>query len=91
MLSTEIINSQEYIYLDGYVLVKNEWKKLEEMTQEKQPRNIKQLTKDFEKSAGDFEKFNKSMDAREQTLFRGWINQLRKEIPAFAYHGEHSN
>ena len=91
MLSTEIINSQEYIYLQGYVLVKNEWKKLEDMTQEKQPRNIKQLIKDFEKSAGDFEKFNKSMGLREQTLFRGWISQLRKEIPAFAYHDEHSN
>ena len=91
MLGTEIINNQEYIYLDGYVLVKNEWKKLEEMTQEKQPRNIKQLIKDFEKSAGDFEKFNKTMDMREQTLFRGWISQLRREIPRFAYHGDHSN
>ena len=91
MLSTEIINSQEYIYLQGYVLVKNEWKKLEDMTQEKQPRTIKQLIKDFEKSAGDFEKFNKSMGLREQTLFRGWISQLRREIPAFAYHGEHAN
>ena len=91
MLGTEIINSQEYIYLDGYVLVKNEWKKLEEMTQEKQPRNIKQLIKDFEKSAGDFEKFNKTMDMREQTLVRGWISQLRREIPRFAYHGDHSN
>ena len=28
MLSTEIINNQEYIYLDGYVLVKDEWKKI---------------------------------------------------------------
>lgn len=91
MLSTEIINNQEYIYLDEYVLVNNEWKKLEDMTQEKQPRNIKQLIKDFENSAGDFEKFNKSMDMREQTLFRGWMRQLRKEIPAFAHHGEHTN
>ena len=91
MLSTEIINNQEYIYLQGYVLVKNEWKKLEEMTQEKQPRTIKQLIKDFEKSAGDFEKFNKTMDMREQILFKGWIRQLRSEIPRFAYHGEHAN
>ena len=91
MFGTEIINSQEYIHLDGYVLVKNEWKKLEEMTQEKQPRAIKQLIRDFEKSAGDFEKFNKSMDMREQILFKGWIRQLRSEIPRFAYHDEHSN
>ena len=60
MFGTEIINNQEYIYLDGYVLVKDEWKKLEEMKQEKQPRTIKQLIRDFEKSAGDFEKFNKN-------------------------------
>ena len=91
MFGIEIIGKKEYLSCMGYVLKGRIWKKLEDMTQEKQPRNIKQLTKDFEKSAGDFEKFNKSMDAREQTLFRGWINQLRKEIPAFAYHGEHAN
>jgi hypothetical protein len=91
MLSTEIINNQEYIYLQGYVLVNNEWKKLEEMKDQKQPRTIKQLIKDFEKSAGNFEKFNKTMDMREQALFRGWIQQLRKEIPAFACHEQYSN
>ena len=91
MFGTEIIDNQEYIYLDGYVLVNDEWKKLEEMKQEKQPRTIKQLIRDFEKSAGDFEKFNKTMDMREQILFKGWIRQLRSEIPRFAYHGEHSN
>lgn len=91
MLSTEIIKDREYIYLQGYVLVNNKWKKIEEMKNQKEPRTIKQLIKDFEKSAGDFEKFNKTMDLREQTLFRGWIQQLRKEIPAFAYHGQHSN
>jgi hypothetical protein len=31
MFGTEIINNQEYIYLQGYVLVKEEWKKVEEM------------------------------------------------------------
>jgi hypothetical protein len=91
MLGTEIIDNQEYIYLQGYVLVNNEWKKLEEMKDQKQPRTIKQLIRDFEKSAGDFEKFNKTMDMREQILFKGWIRQLRREIPRFAYHGEHSN
>jgi len=91
MFSTEIIKNKEYISCMGYILTGDDWKKIEDMTQEKQPRNIKQLIKDFEKSAGDFEKFNKSMGLREQTLFRGWISQLRKEIPAFAYHGEHAN
>ena len=91
MLTIEVIKNKEYISCLGYVLTGGDWKKIEDMTQEKQPRTIKQLIRDFEKSAGDFEKFNKSMDLREQTLFRGWINQLRKEIPAFAYHGQHSN
>ena len=31
MFGTEIINNQEYIYRDGYVLGKDEWKKIEEM------------------------------------------------------------
>jgi len=91
MLSIEVIKNKEYISCLGYVLTGEDWKKIEDMTQEKQPRTIKQLIRDFEKSAGDFEKFNKSMDLREQTLFKGWISQMRKEIPAFAYHGQHSN
>jgi hypothetical protein len=91
MFGIVIIEKKEYISCLGYVLTGGDWKKIEDMTKEKQPRTIKQLIKDFEKSAGDFEKFNKTMDAREQTLFKGWIRQLRTEIPAFAYHGEHSN
>ena len=91
MFSIEVIKNKEYISCLGYVLTGEDWKKIEDMTQEKQPRTIKQLIRDFEKSAGDFEKFNKSMDLREQTLFKGWISQMRKEIPAFAYHAQHSN
>ena len=91
MFGIVIIEKKEYISSQGYVLIGGEWKKIEDMTKEKQPRTIKQLIKDFEKSAGDFEKFNKTMDLREQTLFKGWISQLRKEIPAFAYHAQHSN
>ena len=91
MLSTEIINNQEYIYLQGYVLVEGEWKKLEEMKEQKEPRSLERLIKDFRASAGDFEKFNKSMDLREQTLFKGWIRQMRREIPKFATHVEDSN
>ena len=91
MFSTEIINNKEYIYLGGYVLVNDEWKKVEEMKDQKQPRSLDKLIKDFEASAGDFEKFNKSMDLREKTLFKGWLNQMRKEIPRFATHAENSN
>ena len=91
MFGTEIINNQEYIYLDGYVLVKDEWKKIEEMKDQKQPRTVEKLVKDFKASAGDFEKFNQSMDNREQILFKGWIHQLRKEIPRFATHVEDAN
>jgi hypothetical protein len=91
MFGTEIINNQEYIYLDGYVLVKDEWKKIEEMKDQKQPRTVEKLVKDFKASEGDFEKFNQSMDSREQILFKGWIHQLRKEIPRFATHVEDAN
>jgi len=91
MFSTEIINNQEYIYLGGYVLVNNEWKKVEEMKDQKQPRSLERLIKDFRASAGDFEKFNQSMDIREQILFKGWIRQMRREIPRFATHVENSN
>jgi hypothetical protein len=91
MFGTEIINNREYIYLDGYVLVKDEWKKIEEMKDQKQPRTVEKLVKDFKASAGDFEKFNQSMDSREQILFKGWIHQLRKEIPRFATHVEDAN
>ena len=91
MFSTEIINNQEYIYLGGYVLVNNEWKKVEEMKDQKQPRSLERLIKDFRASAGDFEKFNQSMDIREQILFKGWIRQMRREIPRFATHVEDAN
>lgn len=91
MFGTEIINGQEHITLMGYVLVGDEWKKREEMKQEKQPRSLEKLIKDFRASAGDFEKFNRSMDLREQTLFKGWLHQMRKEIPRFAIHVEDAN
>lgn len=88
MFSTEIINNQEYIFLMGYVLVKENWKSIEEMKEQKEPRTLEKLIKDFRSSAGDFEKFNNSMNSREQTLFKGWIQQMRREIPKFATHRE---
>lgn len=91
MFSTEIINDREHIILMGYVLVNGEWKKIEEMKQEKTPRSLDKLIKDFEASAGDFEKFNKSMDMREKSLFKGWLHSMRKEIPRFATHAEDAN
>ena len=91
MFSTEVINDREHIFLMGYVLVGGDWKKIEEMKDQKQPRSLEKLIKDFEASAGDFEKFNKSMDLREKTLFKGWLHQMRKEIPRFATHAEDAN
>lgn len=91
MFSTEVINDREHIFLMGYVLVGGDWKKIEEMKDQKQPRSLEKLIKDFEASAGDFEKFNKSMDLREKTLFKGWMRQMRKEIPRFATHAEDAN
>ena len=91
MFGIEIINNQEYLYLQGYVFVGENWKKIEEMKQEKTPRSLDKLIKDFEASAGDFEKFNKSMDMREKSLFKGWLHSMRKEIPRFATHAEDAN
>jgi len=58
---------------------------------EKTPRDLKTLIKDFQNSAGDFERFSDSMDEREFVLFKGWLASMRREIPKFAYHGEDSN
>ena len=58
---------------------------------EKNPRKLDQLIEDFQNSAGDFERFNDSMDEREFVLFKSWLASMRREIPKFAYHGEDSN
>ena len=58
---------------------------------EKNSRDLKTLIKDFQNSAGDFERFNDSMDEREFVLFKSWLASMRREIPKFAYHGEDSN
>ena len=91
MFGIEIINKREYLSCMGYVLVQEDWKRIEEMKKEKQPRSLEKLIKDFRASAGDFEKFNSSMDLREQTLFKGWITQMRREIPRFATHVQDAN
>lgn len=91
MFGIEIINNHEYLLCDGYVLVGGEWKNLREMKDQKTPRSLEKLIKDFESSAGNFEKFNNEMDMREKSLFKGWLNSMRKEIPRFATHVEDSN
>ena len=91
MFGIEIINNREYLYLQGYVFVEDAWKKVEDMKQEKTPRSLERLIKDFRASAGDFEKFDKSMDLREKTLFKGWLHSMRREIPRFATHAEDAN
>lgn len=91
MFGIEIINNREYLYLQGYVFVEEAWKKVEDMKQEKTPRSLERLIKDFRASAGDFEKFDKSMDLREKTLFKGWFHSMRREIPKFATHVQDAN
>jgi len=43
MFNIEVIKNKEYISCMGYILTGDDWKKIEDMTQEKQPRAIKQL------------------------------------------------
>jgi len=59
---------------------------MEEMEIQKQPRSLEKLIKEFRNCKGRFEEFNNSMDTREKSIFKGWINQMRKEIPRFATH-----
>ena len=49
-------------------------------SKEKTPRTVDQLVADFKASAGKFAEFNKGMDEREKTLFKGWLAQMR-EVP----------
>jgi hypothetical protein len=54
MFGIEIINNREYLYLQGYVLVENDWKKVQEMKDQKQPRSLEKLIEEFTASAGEF-------------------------------------
>ncbi len=48
---------------------------------ERTPRTIEQLEKDFQAAAGNFNSFNRGMNERERTLFKGWLRKMR-ETPA---------
>jgi hypothetical protein len=61
------------------------------MKDQKQPRSLEKLIKDFRSCAGRFDEFNTSMDIREKALFKGWLAQMRKEISRFATHVEDTN
>lgn len=50
-------------------------------TVEKTPRTLEQLVKDFKASAGRFAEFNAGMDAREKTIFKGWLSKMRTTEP----------
>jgi hypothetical protein len=69
----------------------NPIEKIEEMKDQKQSRSLKKLIKDFRSCAGRFDEFNTFMDLREKILFKGWLTQMRKEIPRFAIHDEDLN
>jgi hypothetical protein len=44
---------------------------------EKTPRTLEELAQEFKNSVGNFTTFNLNMSARERTVFKGWLNQLR--------------
>jgi hypothetical protein len=44
---------------------------------EKNPRTLEVLVQEFKNSVGNFTTFNRNMSARERTVFKGWLNQLR--------------
>jgi hypothetical protein len=45
---------------------------------ERSPRSINQLEKDFEAAAGSFNTFNRGMNERERILFKGWLRKMRE-------------
>ena len=44
---------------------------------EKNPRPLEVLVQEFKNSVGNFATFNRNMSARERTVFKGWLIQLR--------------
>jgi hypothetical protein len=48
---------------------------------EKKPRTLEQLVIDFKASGGRFAEFNAGMDAREKTIFKGWLSKMRTTEP----------
>lgn len=41
------------------------------------PRTLEALVQEFKNSVGNFTTFNRNMSARERTVFKGWLNNLR--------------
>lgn len=50
---------------------------------EKTPRALEVLIQEFKNSAGNFASFNRNMDERERTMFKGWLQQMRN-VPGVA-------
>lgn len=44
---------------------------------EKNPRTLEVLVQEFKNSVGNFTTFNRNMSARERTVFKGWLIELR--------------
>jgi len=45
--------------------------------QENTPRTLEALVQEFKNSVGNFATFNRNMSARERTVFKGWLIELR--------------
>ena len=65
MFSQKIIKGKEMLTFDGVPLNDN-------------VRTVEELVEEFKASAGKFEEFDKSMNARERTLFKGWLQSMRE-------------
>ena len=55
------------------------------MTREKanlETRTLEELKSEFVTTPGDFDDFHKGMNGREKLLFKGWIQEMRRESTA---------
>jgi hypothetical protein len=45
---------------------------------ERDTRSLSQIIEDFKGSAGKFEEFQRGLSMREMTVFKGWLQSMRK-------------
>ncbi len=64
-------------------MVTNTPNKHTKMAREKanvETRTLKELKEEFISKSGDFDDFHKGMNGREKLLFKGWIQEMRREV-----------
>jgi len=50
--------------------------------QSSEPRELQVILEEFQNSSGNFKKFHDNLNTREQFLFKGWLEELRKTPPS---------